>query len=536
MKRYNFLSIVISFIFFFSGCSEDFLDTKSTSKVDEDAIFANTETAIMAVNGIHKLMWTGSLSTSAFYGGYDMLMIWNEMMSDDLIYTYDNAQFYLQAAWTGHRNITAGSLAHFYRVLMYMISNSNTILGRVDALPGTQSERDNIKGQAYFYRAFAYYTMVQMWGERYKAEGNNTQLGIVMRNDNSTEPRARASVEEVYTQVNADVEEAIHFLSATTVQRPNKSHINVHVARGLKARVLLTQGKFLEAAEMAKLVVANSGAKLQDDTYTTTDNRFSDQKNTEWLWGSHPSLLPVTNLTHFHGYMSNENVSYNQNTPRAINSLLYKKISNTDIRKTIWFPNGGITTVLPRPLVPPSTNSKYANYMANKFIVTDPATIGNRDIPFMRLPEMMLIVAEGYARAGGHDADAAAAFYPLAKHRDPAYVQSTKTGADLIEEIMFQRRVELWGEGFRWYDMKRLNLALNRGPAPREGYNQAKWPNGGLAAMPANEDPEASNFWRYSPVPRTDQPREIPAGDKRWQWYIPNSEIELNPLCEQNEL
>jgi hypothetical protein len=115
-------------------------------------------------------------------------------------------------------------------------------------------------------------------------------------------------------------------------------------------------------------------------------------------------------------------------------------------------------------------------------------------------------------------------------------VKSSKTGADLIDEVMFQRRVELWGEGFRWYDMKRLNLDMNRGPAPRDGYNQAKWPNGGLAAMPANEDPEASNFWRYSPVPRTDQPREIPAGDKRWQWYIPNSEVELNPLCEQNEL
>jgi hypothetical protein len=527
--------MILALAAFTGGCSSDFLETKSTGRVDEEAIFADTETAMMAINGIHKLMWTGSLSSSAFYGGYDMLMIWNEVMGDDLIYTYDNAQFYLQAAWMGHRNITAGSLAHFYRLLQYFISNANVVMEKTDPIPGTQDEKNNLKGQARFYRAFAYFTMVQMYGERYRAEGNNTQPGIVMRNDNSTEPRARASVEEVYTQINADLDEAIRLLSATTVRRVNKSHIDLHVARGLKARVLLTQGRWIEAAETARSVVEQSDARLQDDTYTTVENRFSDRTNTEWLWGSCPTLTPVSNLTHFHGYMSNENISYNQNTPRAINSLLYKRISDTDVRKGIWFPQGGVKTVTPRPVVPPSTNSKYANYMANKFLVTNASTAGNRDIPFMRLPEMMLIMAEGYARAG-RDADAQNALYPLAAHRDPQYVKSTRTGADLIDEIMFQRRVELWGEGFRFADLKRVDMPLDRGPAPREGYNQAKWPNGGLDAMPDNEDPEASNFWRYSPVPRTEQPRYIPAGDKRWQWYIPETEIQLNPLCEQNPL
>lgn len=153
-----------------------------------------------------------------------------------------------------------------------------------------------------------------MYGGRYKAEGDNTQLGVVIRNDNSTEPRARASVEEVYTQINEDIDLAIQLLGATEEKRTNKSHIDLHVARGLKARILLTQGKWLEAAEMAKLVVDLSGAKLQDDTYTTLNDRFSDQSNTEWLWGSNPLLQQAPNLTHFHGYMSNEIISYNGNT------------------------------------------------------------------------------------------------------------------------------------------------------------------------------------------------------------------------------
>lgn len=73
--------------------------------------------------------------------------------------------------------------------------------------------------------------------------------------------------------------------------------------------------------------------------------------------------------------------------------------------------------------------------MASQFIVSDPTTKGGRDVPFMRLPEMMLIMAEGYARAG-EPSKAAQALYPLASHRDPEYTLSTKTGENLIEEVM----------------------------------------------------------------------------------------------------
>lgn len=66
------------------------------------------------------------------------------------------------------------------------------------------------------------------------------------------------------------------------------------------------------------------------------------------------------------------------------------------------------------------------------------------DVPLMRVAEMYLIEAEAKARAGGQDAAAAAVLFTLAKQRDPNYVLSTNTGQALIDEIMIQRRVELW--------------------------------------------------------------------------------------------
>lgn len=520
---------------FLGSCSDNFLETQSTQTVDEQAIFSNTQSAMLAVNGLHKLMWTGDLSSSAFYGGYDMLMIWYDVLGEDLVYTYKNAQFQSQAKWSSHRNATIGSMTHFYRLLQYFVSNSNMILLNTDNAKGEENEKNNIKGQAYFYRAFAHFTMVQMYGERYKAEGGNTQPGIVLRTDMTTSPRPRATVEETYALINSDIDEAIRLLGATTVVRTNKSHINLHVARGLKARILLAQSKWNEAAEMARLVVEKSGAALQADTYTTTDNRFSDQSNTEWLWGSKPLMQQSPNLTHFHGYMSNEAISYNGNSPRAIYNKLYDKISDTDVRKGIWFPNATDAKVLPRPLRAESGGKTYAKYMANKFLVTDPATLGGRDIPFMRLPEMMLIMAEGYARAGKND-EAAKALFPLARHRDPQYALSTSTGDALIDEIMTQRRIELWGEGFRFFDLKRLNMALDRGPAPRaELFANGIIEYWSSTKVPKVIDPEASNYNMYGDGTVTgNDNRYRAAGHPDWQWAIPDTETQLNPLCEPN--
>ena len=538
MKKIFF--IMMTTALFFGGCSKDFLETKSTQSIDEGMVFTDTKNAMLAVNGLHKLMWTNSLSTTAPRGGFEMIMIWCDMLSDDLVYTYANAQYQSEARWITHRNVASGHTDHFFSLLYYFISNASMVINNIDNAVGPENEKNNIKGQALFYRSFGYFYLVQLWAERYKAEGNNTQLGVVMREDGTLGHKERSTVEEVYARINEDIDEAIKCLAATTVARPNKSHINVHIARGLKARILLVQSKWNEAAEMAKMVVDQSGASLQNDTYTTTNNRFSDQTNTEWLWGKKANAEQTATLRSFHEYMSNNFRSYNGNTPRAIYNLLYDKISPTDVRKGIWFPRAADKTSQPRPVYSTFANGRVANYMANKYLLANPDDICG-DVPFMRLPEMMLIMAEGFARAGRH-AEAQNALYPLARHRDPQYEKSINTGADLIEEIMIQRRVELWGEGFRFLDLKRLNLPLDRGPAPRPGYNANPWPiviggNASSTFVLTNWDPEASNFNMYeSGIVIGNENRYRAAGHKEWQFVFPQSVIDANPLCKQNPL
>jgi hypothetical protein len=78
----------------------------------------------------------------------------------------------------------------------------------------------------------------------------------------------------------------------------------------------------------------------------------------------------------------------------------------------------------------------------------------------MRAEEMILIQAEGYAKSGNETKAEQILTNFVQTYRDPAY--SIPASRTLADEIWFQRRVELWGEGFATSDLKRLGKPLVR--------------------------------------------------------------------------
>jgi hypothetical protein len=304
---------------------------------------------------------------------------------------------------------------------------------------------------------------------------------------NTTAPQPRATVEEVYTQINKDLDDAIANLTGYT--RAFKSHFNINVVKGIKARVALTMQNWNLAAQLA--AEARGGFSLMNNTQYLEG--FSNAANPEWMWAS---IIPADQGTFFFSFFAFMSSNFSSNAtrtnPRSINSVLYNALSATDVRKQLWDPAG---------VTPPQNGTRFP-YTSRKFRVAD-ATISIGDVPYMRVAEMYLIEAEAKARAG-QDGAAATVLFTLAKQRDPNYVLSTNTGQALINEIMIQRRAELWGEGFRFFDLKRTNSALDR-----TGANH----NSSIAVT-----------------------LTVPAGDKRWEWLLPTDEINANTAAVQNPL
>lgn len=264
----------------------------------------------------------------------------------------------------------------------------------------------------------------------------------------------------------------------------------------MQARVALTQQNWADAAKFA--AEARKGFSLM--SIAQYQEGFSDIGNPEWMWGFDHVEDQSEFFGAFHSYMSSNYNSTNiRVTPKAINSLLYDQIPATDVRSKMWVK--APTTA--NSIVP--TGGVRVPYMNQKFrLPGTPSTSAMGDIPYMRVAEMYLIEAEAQARLGNATA-AASTLFDLVSKRDPSYKLSTSTGAALLNEILFQRRIELWGEGFRFTDLKRMNMALNR--------NGTTNTNSAVVVL-----------------------FDVAPGDVQWEFLIPRRELNANKAVVQNPL
>ncbi len=446
MKILKLLLLAFFGLITFGSCKKDFLTTSSSTSVPSDVALSSTQNAYAALNGIHRIMFVQYDAQGQ--AGEGSINIFRDLMGEDIVYPRAAGSTGLIGwlQWMNHRNVNSGDLRFVYRFYYRIISNANVLINGIDKVVGADVDKKIIKGQALAYRAWAHFQLVQLWGKRYDAATKpNSQLGVPLLLTNTLEGQSRATVEEVYTQINKDLDEALPLLAGYVRSgSAPKSNLNVNVVQGIKARVALTQQNWDVAATNA--IAARTGFALMDTT--ALKSGFNNAANSEWIWGSTQISDHNTFFFSYFAYISaNFNSTVIRTQPRAINANLFNAIPATDVRKQLWDLTGATV-----PVPPGGARVAYQN---KKFLATS-SSQSTGDVPYMRSAEMFLIEAEARARQGGQEAAARSALFTLLKNRNPAYVLSTNTGQALISEILFNRRVELWGEGFRFTDLKRL--------------------------------------------------------------------------------
>jgi len=482
----------------FSNCKKEFLDTKPTSSVDDTSIFETTTNAKNVINGIYRYMYTKySTQNQPGHGG---MMLQLDFMGEDIGLAVQS--WYTNAAngaanWIEMRNDADIWVEFPFRFYYRVIGNANAIMDNIDAAQGPDADKALLKAEALTVRAWAYHNLVRLFAKRYdKSAKPNVQLGVSMPLSAKEVKLPRSTVEDVYAQINKDLDAAIVFFGTTTPA--NKSHVSIDVARAVKSNVALTMQEYEVAATYAQAVITNNKYTLMTEVQYQTG--FNDINNPEWIWGAFLQADQGDTFANFHAQISLDgNTTFIRDRPKRINSALYNLIPATDVRKKMWEPNPTATNF---PL--PATTFKREPYMSRKFKIKEAnTTLG--DVPYIRLAEVYLTIAEALANIPGREAEARQKLYELNRTRNANYVLSTNSGAALIEEILVYRRVELWGEGHRFYDLKRLNRGLDRRTAPNY-----------VAASVGDV-------------------MVVPAGDPRWQWVIPRVEIQANTNSKQND-
>lgn len=489
----RYLTILLALGLLTTACEKEYLETSPTGSIDAGSAYATTKNASNAINGIYRAMVVRYLSSQGHFGHPAMMIILDVMGEDVVIANTANTWHLPETRWQAHRSETSVGNQLPYELYYRLIGNANIAITSIDAAAGAQSERNQIKGEALGLRAFSYFNLVQLFGKRYDAAAKpNSQLAVPLALTPTTDGLPRATVEEVYAQINKDLAEAATLLTSA---RTFKSHINLEVIKGFQARVALTQQNWADAAKFA----AEARKGYSPMTVAQYQDGFADISNSEWMWGFDHLEDQSEFFGAFHSYIScNFNSTNIRVDPKVINSTLYDQIPTTDVRSKMWVK----TPTAANSIVP--TGGIRVPYLNQKFrLPGTPSTSVMGDIPYMRAAEMYLIEAEAQARLGNATA-AASVLFDLVSKRDPSYKLSTKTGTQLIDEIIFNRRIELWGEGFRFTDLKRWNQPLNR--------------NG------ANLSSAVVVLFDVAP------------GDNQWEFLIPRREINANKAIVQNPL
>lgn len=488
-----------------SSCKKEFLDTFPTTSVSAADALLSIQNATAALNGIHRVMYTQYDAQGQ--AGEGSINVFRDYMGEDLVYPLASGSTgqITWYQWQNHRNVNAGDMRFVFRFYYRLISNANVLIHGIDAVPGPDADKKMIKGQALAYRGWAHFQLVQLWGIRYdKTTVPNSQPGVplVLENLPIGVGLPRSTVEEVYAQVNKDLNDADVLLTGyTRTGTAAKSNFNVNVVKGIKARVALAQQDWDAAATNAS--AARAGFPLMTNGEYLSG--FNNILNQEWIWGNRQIDDHNTFFYSYFAYIScNFNSTVIRTQPKAMNQNLWTAIPTNDIRKSVFDGNIGAANTTPVP--PGGAKVRYQN---KKFMAkSDALSVG--DVPLMRAGEMLLIEAEARARQGGQEVAARAALNTLRANRfivgsTPVFVPSTSTGQALIDEIMFNRRIELWGEGHRFTDLKRTNQPMDRSGIPNH-------------------------------LPALTLVTTIPAGDKQWQFLFPQDELNTNPLVIQNPL
>ncbi|MCH5240479.1 MAG: RagB/SusD family nutrient uptake outer membrane protein [Muribaculaceae bacterium] len=466
---------------FMTSCYD--LDTAPMSNVitenQRDEIFEKDPASLDALSsGVYYNYKGFELCTGSMYDfGYPGLMLQLDSRTADFLSANadDYGWFASPAEYLDNTSSNGYNIIR-WRLPYNTIYTANQVLSNID--PETTDDLlKNYRAQAYGNRAFSYWVLAQLFQFTYV--GNEDKMCVPIITEKNEEEvtmngAPRAAVKDVYELILSDLNTGIELMTGNSTTRSDKRYIDINVLYGLRARVYLTMQQYANAAADAQRVI-DSKAFTPLSAREALLPGFIDINSPNWMWGIYIATEDVYGLYTLSGMMGSYTYGYAYaGMWKCINSNLFSQINDNDARKLWWIsPNGTSNamyyTAADGDAVAYLQENGFPPYAVTKF-----APYGNvlgqsnneADIPLMRIEEMYLILAEAQGLGG----DLAAGKTTLENFvnnyrwlaRSNPY-RSTSTNADeFIDEVWFQRRVELWGEGLSYFDILRLKKPVDR--------------------------------------------------------------------------
>lgn len=455
MKKQNIFKhttalIFVVFLLFTAGsCSKSFLDEEPLDATTTGNAIKDEASMYTATVGLYA-----SMRATDFYGR--TFAIKGDLMADACFLSSSNSGRYL-----GFNNYdmdkTNSYPSNIWQNAYAAIKNANFIIN--SGLENNSNNTSHMYAEAYAVRGMVLFDLVRNFALPYTADPKKLGVPIVLKFDSLALP-ARDTIDKVYAQVLSDLNTAysmakftqnatMTFTSTGVSRTMNASYITKYAIKGMLARVYQHMGDWTAARDAALDVVNNAGNVLIESSglagYWSGTVTRADKVETMF------EITSDANNSVSDGTLANIYVpktfggSYGD---ILATKALYDSYTATDARKALY-----MDTV--------RSSQLGRAYYITKYPIN---TASYDDVKIVRYADVLLILAEAYYNLGD-ETNALKYVNMVATKRDPAYAGYTTTGTDVLESILNERLKELAFEGYRFWDLYRLQRTFVKAQA-----------------------------------------------------------------------
>jgi hypothetical protein len=476
MKTLNkiFTVMALSAVFSLTSCIEETFPEGGTATAEQ--VGASAAALEGSLNGIPAQMSLGYYvyedQVHETDMAYPLFMIAQTELLGDMYPLGSNSGY----DWYRNYNTFAanvGETSYFaylpWFTLYRFVKACNDVISVVDIeSESTSKEIKGMAGAAYAMRAFDYYMLMvcfepveNIYTDISKVKGLTVPIVSEKTTNEEAKSNPRVTHEEMVKFILSDLDKAEALLADWS---PKDRHLpNLAVAYGIRAKVLLWDEQYAEAAKYARMAIDASKASPVTAAQWEDPTSGFCVANQAWMWYISYDAENMRNLANFTGWMSGEaDWSYSSLTRPSMDKSLFDKMSKSDIRKTTFLHPDKYNyyeykTVRDRQYIEEAPACLSLKFRCKGGDWENYATGGASDCPIMRVEEMMLIEAEAKAAAGDLAGGVQLLNNFMQNYRDPNYTcKATSNLRDFQLEVLTQMRIEFWGEGNAFPSAKRL--------------------------------------------------------------------------------
>ena len=442
MKKLHILFAIFAVVLAVS--CEGFLDVKPSNQASAETYITSVSDAEIMINGVMSRM------TSSSYYGRNMFMYGDAKGGDFALRSQGRG---LDQLYTFNHSHSSNSYSGYWTHLYNIIAQLNNLLLNIEKLEEEgegSSALSNYKGQALTLRALVYFDLVRMYGKPYNMDKASYGVPLILEPLDASAQPTRASVEQVYAQIVADLTAGAPLLS----KAKKNGYVNYYANKAIQARVYLYMENWAASLAAAEEII-NSGIYT---LYTPENwvNSWTVQFNTESIFELYivtgESDLTSGSLSFYlrrHGHGSTSAMGWYMASDYWIERM------NEDPNDVRWgvmdydesFDQTGVKRY----------GSCYKYSGSTTFAGDGKGSATAVNIKVIRLSEMYLIAAE--AAIGTGNKAKAADYLNAIRKRSPSLAPATAANVS-VDMVLDERSKELFGEGHRFFDMMRLNKTI----------------------------------------------------------------------------